>query len=278
MTHSQSTVQTYFVDGHSLEAARMEGRHSNLPTIVMLHEGLGSVSHWRDFPSQIAEKTGASVFVYSRYGHGASDDLQQPRPVSYLHHEAQVVLPEILRQAQIHQPVLLGHSDGASIAIIYAGTFPDSPAALILEAPHVFVEELSVSSIAQARQTYLHTDLPLRLKRHHANADALFWGWNNIWLHPDFREWNIESFLDPIRCPVLVLQGAQDEYGTLKQVEAIRARIPSTASVILDNCKHSPHRDQPEATLAAIVRFLYAITSTHLAQKSQGVPLGAKQK
>lgn len=250
---------TYFVDGHSLEAVKIEAHRSNLPTIVMLHEGLGSVAHWKDFPSQLAERTGTGVFVYSRYGHGASDCLQEPRPVSYMHHEAQVVLPEILRQAEIERPVLLGHSDGASIAIIYTGTFPDSPAGLILEAPHVFVEDISVSSIAQARVLYEQTDLRERLARYHANAESLFWGWNNIWLDLDFRVWNIESCLDLIRCPVLVLQGAQDEYGTVKQVEAIQARIRRASARILEDCKHAPHRDQRETTLSAIGQFLRTV-------------------
>jgi pimeloyl-ACP methyl ester carboxylesterase len=256
MQNTQTITKNYLVNGHSLEVAKIEACQSNLPTIVMLHEGLGSVSHWKDFPTQLAEETGAGVFVYSRYGHGASDVLTEPRPVSYMHHEAQVVLPEILHQAGIERPVLLGHSDGASIAIIYAGTFPDSPAGLILEAPHVFVEDISVASIAQAREAYRETELPERLARHHAHADSLFWGWNNIWLDPSFRAWNIESFLDPIRCPVLVLQGVQDEYGTAKQVEAIQAKIPSASAVMLENCKHAPHRDRREATLSAVSQFL----------------------
>lgn len=258
------TKHSYLVDGHQLEAARIEARQPALPTIVMLHEGLGSISHWKDFPSQLAEETGAGVLVYSRYGHGASDALKEPRTVSYMHHEAQVVLPEILQQARIEHPLLLGHSDGASIAIIYAGSLPDSPAGLILEAPHVFVEDISVSSIAQVREAYKQTDLPERLQRHHANVESLFWGWNNIWLHPDFRGWNIESFLHLIRCPVLVLQGAQDEYGTVRQIEAIRTRIPSTSAIVLDGCKHAPHRDQREATTAAVRQFLFTLPKVAL--------------
>jgi pimeloyl-ACP methyl ester carboxylesterase len=256
MSSTRTITDKYFVDGHSLEAVMVEARNSALPTIVLLHEGLGSVSHWRDFPSRLAEHTGAGVFVYSRHGHGGSDSLQEPRSVSYMHHEAQIVLPEILRKAGVERPVLLGHSDGASIAIIYAGTFPASPAGLILEAPHVFVEDISVASIAEARKAYRKTDLPQRLARYHENADSLFWGWNNIWLDPQFRNWNIESFLDSIRCPVLVLQGAQDQYGTTKQVEAIQARIPLAAATILEDCRHAPHRDQCDATLSAIRTFL----------------------
>ena len=246
----------YHVDGRRLEAVRIEARDTNLPTIVMLHEGLGSVAHWRDFPSHLAEKTGAEVFVYSRYGHGGSDALEEARSVSYMHHEAQVVLPEILTQAGIERPVLLGHSDGASIAILFAGMFPDVPAGLILESPHVFVEDITVSGIAQARLRYQETNLPQRLARYHANADSLFRGWSNIWLDPDFRTWNIESFLDPIRCPVLVLQGDRDEYGTTSQIDAIQRRIPSASAIVLEDCGHAPHRDRCEATLSAIRQFL----------------------
>jgi pimeloyl-ACP methyl ester carboxylesterase len=256
MSSAPAIEESYFVDGKRLEAVRIEPRHSHIPTIVMLHEGLGSVSHWKDFPSHLAEETGAGVFAYSRYGHGNSEPLRQPRLPSYMHHEAKVVLPEILDKARIERPVLLGHSDGASIAILYAGLFPDSPAGLILEAPHVFVEDVTVSSIAQAKVLYSGTDLAQRLGRYHANVDSLFWGWTNIWLDPGFRTWNIEAFLDLIRCPVLVLQGSQDEYGTAAQIDAIRSRIPSASAILLENCKHAPHRDQCEATLSAIRRFL----------------------
>jgi pimeloyl-ACP methyl ester carboxylesterase len=256
----------YFVGGHRLEALRIQGQRADLPTIVMLHEGLGSIAHWKEFPFVLAETTGAEIFLYSRYGHGNSDALQEPRPVSYMHHEAQAVLPEILKQAGIQQPVLLGHSDGASIALLYAGTFPDSAAGLILEAPHVFVEDLTVSSIAQARIDYRQTDLRQKLSRYHVHVDSLFWGWNHIWLDPAFRSWNIESCLDFIRCPVHLLQGAQDEYGTAQQIAAIQRRIPSASAIILEDCKHAPHRDRCDATLAAITQFLKN------AERMRGVP------
>jgi pimeloyl-ACP methyl ester carboxylesterase len=259
VTGAAAITYRYLVDGRRLEAARIEPRHAHLPTIVMLHEGMGSVAHWKDFPIQLAEETGAGIFVYSRYGHGGSDALEETRSVCYMHHEAQVVLPEILRKASIERPLLLGHSDGASIAILYAGMFPHAPIGLILEAPHVFVEEITVSSIAQARAHYNETDLPERLGRYHVNVNSLFWGWNNIWLHEAFRTWNIESFLDLIRCPVLVLQGAQDEYGTSKQADAIKRRIPSASAIILENCKHAPHRDCRSATLSAIGQFVRAL-------------------
>ncbi|HXW61811.1 MAG TPA: alpha/beta hydrolase [Candidatus Acidoferrales bacterium] len=261
MNGTSIVAKSYLIDGKRLEAVRIEARHPHLPTIVMLHEGLGSIAHWRDFPVRLAEETGAAVFVYSRYGHGQSDPFTEPQPVSYMHHQAQTVLPQILKKAGIERPVLLGHSDGASIAILYAGMFPDSPAALVLEAPHVFVEPVTLSSIAQAKVLYQETDLPERLGRYHANADSLFWGWNNIWLDPSFRLWNIESFLDLIRCPVLVLQGAQDEYGTTAQVDTIRARISSTSAIIFENCRHAPHRDQRPATLSAINQFLRTLTT-----------------
>ena len=262
MSRAPAATRRFLVDGHWLEADWIEARDPDLPVIVMLHEGLGSIAHWKDFPSLLAEATGAGVFLYSRYGHGGSDALNEPRSVDYMHREAQVVLPEILRQAGIERPLLLGHSDGASIAIIYAGTFPDSAAGLILEAPHVFVEDVSVSSIAQARVSYQETDLSQRLGRYHRSVDALFWGWNNIWLDPGFRGWNIESFLDAIRCAVLVLQGAEDEYGTTKQIEAIQRRIPSASAVILDDCKHAPHRDRCETTVSNINQFMRALSSS----------------
>jgi pimeloyl-ACP methyl ester carboxylesterase len=258
MINTRMITHGYYVDGRWLEAAKIEARDPNLPTIVMLHEGLGSVAHWKDFPLRLAEDTGAGVFVYSRYGHGGSDALTGPRAVSYMHHEARIVLPDILRKAGIERPVLLGHSDGASIAILFAGMFPDVPAGLILEAPHVFIEDIAMSSIAQVGVRYKETDLPQRLARYHANVDSPFWGWNNIWLDPDFRTWNIESFLDHIRCPVLVLQGDRDEYGTTMQIDAIQRRIPSASAIILEDCKHAPHRGRCEATLSAISQFFRA--------------------
>jgi pimeloyl-ACP methyl ester carboxylesterase len=227
----------------------------------MLHEGLGSVAHWRDFPMRLAAETGAGVFVYSRYGHGDSDALDAPREITYMHEEAETVLPDVLRQAGIDRPILFGHSDGASIAILYAGRFPDSVSALILEAPHVFVEQVSVESIVQAKVAYETTDLRVRLGRYHAHVDAMFRGWNDIWLDPAFRAWNIESSLDTIRCPLLVIQGEDDEYGTLRQIEAIRARVPSVEFAILADCRHAPHRDQPDATLRRIAAFLGARAS-----------------
>jgi pimeloyl-ACP methyl ester carboxylesterase len=224
------------------------------PTIVVLHEGLGSVSMWRDFPQKLADRTRSRVLVYSRYGYGHSTPLSAPRAVSYMHDEAWLVLPELLRELGIERPLLFGHSDGGSIALIHASRYPVR--GVIALAPHVFVEELSVSSISAARTAYETTDLRERLARYHADVDGAFRGWNDIWLHPDFRTWNIESLLAGIQCPVLVIQGKDDEYGTEEQLRRIARRVPHVRLEHLANCRHSPHRDQPEQALQAVTRWM----------------------
>ncbi len=254
-------VREVTVDGKRLETLTFTCPTAERPTIVMLHEGLGSVALWKDFPRRIAERTGCGVFVYSRYGYGGSDQLEEKRPVEYMHHEAEVVLPSLLKEVGIEHPLLLGHSDGASIALIYAGKYPDSARGLILEAPHIFVEDLSLEGIAKTRTLYQTTDLPSRLARYHRDADTTFWGWNDIWLDPRFRSWNIESYLDLIKCPVLVIQGRDDEYGTIRQLDAIQKRIPSAQLLLLSSCGHSAHRDQPEATIESIAQFIARLLS-----------------
>jgi pimeloyl-ACP methyl ester carboxylesterase len=250
-----------FVDGKCLETLQLVPR-ADAPVIVMLHQGLGSLAAWKDFPEQLAIASGCRVLVYSRYGHGKSERLREKRSVDYMHHEAKVVLPQLLRQFQIEQPILLGHSDGGSIALIFAGSQAAGGAggeqvrALILEAPHVFVEELSVQSIANTRVLYDSTDLPEKLGRYHDYPGETFRGWNDIWLDPEFRRWNIEEYLARITCPVLVIQGKDDEHGTLAQVQAIQQQIPGTQTLILSDCGHSPHRDHPEVTLEAIAGFI----------------------
>lgn len=237
---------------------------SGAPTLVLLHEGLGSVSHWRDFPDRLAEATGCGVLVYSRAGYGASDPADLPLPVSYMHREATEALPAVLRALEVRDAVLVGHSDGASIALIHAAQCSESPVrALVLEAPHVFVEEISVRSIAEAAEAFRRTDLRARLERHHGrNVDGAFWGWNRVWLDPDFRHWNIEALLPRVRCPVLVVQGREDPYGTLAQVEAIRRQAGGPVeTLVLDGCGHAPHRDHPERVLAAMTEFVIKITS-----------------
>jgi pimeloyl-ACP methyl ester carboxylesterase len=252
--------QLRVVNGKRLETLWISAGKPERPTIVMLHEGLGSIALWKDFPEDVGRCTGCGIFVYSRYGHGSSDRLAEKRAVDYLQSEAEIVLPALLAEVGIQRPILFGHSDGASIALIYAGKYPDSPRALILEAPHVFVEDLSVKSIAQAKIAYETTDLSRKLDRYHAHVDATFWGWSDIWLDPHFRSWNIESYLDSIRCPALVIQGEDDEYGTIKQVEAIQARIPSAQVLLLPRCGHSPHRDQKEVILERVAAFVGGIS------------------
>jgi pimeloyl-ACP methyl ester carboxylesterase len=246
------------IDGVRLETLRYDGDPA-LPAIVMLHEGLGSIGLWRDFPERLAERTGASVVAYSRYGYGNSDVLREKREPDYMHREAERVLPALLAQLGIVQPILFGHSDGASIALIYAGAHPAGVRALILEAPHVFVEELSVRSIAEAKTAYATTDLPAKLGRWHADADATFYGWNDIWLDPRFRAWNIEPSVARVRCPVLLIQGDADEYGTTAQLDAIAKRVPASETLMVAGARHSPHRDAPEAVLTRVAAFVAAL-------------------
>ena len=243
------------VNGKRLETQLFQPAGANT-TVVMLHEGLGSIAMWKDFPELVTETTGCRVLVYSRYGHGKSERLAEKRSADFMHHEAKVVLPELLRQFEIERPILLGHSDGASIALIYAGTWHQQVRALILEAPHVFVEDFGIRSIAAIRKLYESSDLPQKLARYHDHVDEIFRGWNDIWLDPQFRDWNIEEYLAAISCPTLVIQGEDDEYGTLTQVEAIQRRVPATQTLILPHCGHSPHRDQPSLTLDAISKFV----------------------
>ncbi len=244
------------VAGKRLETFRLAGTSADAPTIVMLHEGLGSVALWKDFPQRLRDRTGCAVLAYSRYGYGRSDPLAEKRPLDYMHREGETVLPALLRAAGIERPILFGHSDGASIALIYAGAAPHAVRALILEAPHLFVEDISVHSIAQAKVAYETTDFGARLGRYHDDAESAFRGWNDAWLDPDFRDWNIEPSLAHIRAPVLALQGEDDEYGTRAQLDALAARLPWAHTLLLPGCGHSPHRDRPAETLDAIANFL----------------------
>ncbi len=228
------------------------------PTLVFLHEGLGSVSLWRDFPDRLAAETGCGALVYSRAGYGRSDPAPLPRPVRFMHDEAEV-LAEVLAQRKVRESILVGHSDGASIALIYAGSRPAPRLkGLILEAPHVFTESHGLASIAKIAEVYRTSDLRERLSRHHgANVDVAFRGWNDVWLHPDFRAWNIEEYLPAVKIPILILQGEDDEYGTWRQVEAVERQAGGPVeAVALADCGHSPHREQPERTLQAMTGFV----------------------
>jgi pimeloyl-ACP methyl ester carboxylesterase len=228
------------------------------PTVVFLHEGLGSAGLWRDFPERLADATGCGALVYSRAGYGASDTAELPRPIRFMHDEA-VVLGEVLDGLEIGQHLLFGHSDGASIVLIHAGSEPRPGLhGLVLEAPHVFAEPHGLASIARIRDVHRETDLRERLARHHgANVDVAFRGWNDVWLHPEFRDWNIEEYLPEVRVPILIVQGEDDEYGTWAQVEAIQRRSGGPVEVLgLPGCGHSPHLEHRDAVLAAAAGFV----------------------
>jgi pimeloyl-ACP methyl ester carboxylesterase len=224
--------------------------------IVLLHEGLGSVAMWKDFPDALVARTGHPVLVYSRHGHGQSAQLTQPRHVDYMHDEATTVLPELLSQLEIRNPLLIGHSDGASIAIIHAGS-GNAVSGLILMAPHVFVEQVSIDAIAKAKRAFETTDLAAKLARYHNHPESMFLGWNDIWLHADFRDWNIERFVPEIYSPLLVIQGDHDAYGTLAQVDAIEQGAGGPVKkLVFPGCGHSPHIDCREKTIDVVDAFV----------------------
>jgi pimeloyl-ACP methyl ester carboxylesterase len=229
----------------------------------MLHEGLGCVALWRDFPQQLASATGWGVFAYSRAGYGQSDPVGLPRPLDYMTREARSSLPQALNAIGFERSILLGHSDGASIAAIYAGEHADERVkGLVLMAPHVFTEAPGLASIAEAKAAYVGEDLRVKLAKYHADVDSAFLGWNGAWLDPGFENWNIEHFVDRWRVPALLIQGADDQYGTLAQIRAIEARAPTQVShLILDSCRHSPQIERPETTLEAIVAFCARVLS-----------------
>jgi pimeloyl-ACP methyl ester carboxylesterase len=246
-----------------IEAARAS------PLLVTLHEGLGSLSAWREFPERLCAGVGMRGLVYSRAGYGRST----PRPhdqrwaPDFMHIQAREVLPALLDALDIDvrksPPWLFGHSDGGSIALLHAAMFPDKVAGVIAVAPHLFVEDLSVRSIERARDVYRTTDLRERLARHHADVDSAFWGWNDIWLDPAFRAWNIEAELRSIRCPVLAVQGYDDEYGTMAQIDHITAAVPHAELLKLTACGHAVHRDRPQALIDATAQFI-AGSKTHV--------------
>jgi pimeloyl-ACP methyl ester carboxylesterase len=237
------------------------------PTIVMLHEGLGSVGLWGDFPDRLAAATGTGVFVYSRAGYGASTKVALPRPLDYMQIEAIDILPKLLDRIGFRRGLLVGHSDGASIATIYAGGTGDHRVrGVALIAPHFVVEDISVASIAEIKQAYESETMGLKakLRRWHGDVDNAFYGWNAAWLDPKFRCWNISEYLSYIRVPVTILQGADDQYGTIRQIEIAEEECYCPVEVtIIPGAGHSPHREAPEATLNAISEFAGCILSTH---------------
>ncbi len=245
------------LDGAELEVFTIPPARSACPTLVFLHEGLGSAALWRDFPRVLASSSGFGAVVYSRRGNGFSSPLARPRNARYMHDEALVVLPALLAELEIDQAVLVGHSDGASIALIYAAEHPDAVRGLVLEAPHLFVEELSLHSIAAVREAYDRGDLRARMAPYHADVDRTFYGWNDVWLSPEFREWNVESYAARLRAPVLALQGLEDEYGTPAQLESIARRAPAPVDrIALARCGHAPHRERRMLVEAAVAAWL----------------------
>lgn len=226
------------------------------PLLVFLHEGLGSLAMWRDFPQQLCNALGVRGLVYSRPGYGQSTprDADERWAPDFMHRQANEVLPALLQALNVTQaPWLLGHSDGGSIALLYASRH--RTAGVMVMAPHIRVEEVSVQSIAKAKAAYENTDLRERLSRYHADVDSAFWGWNRIWLAPEFRNWSIETELSTLTCPVLAIQGIQDEYGTLAQIRDIQRHVAHTQLLELADCGHAPHRDQPQALTQACLTF-----------------------
>ncbi|MBI9082196.1 MAG: alpha/beta hydrolase [Desulfobacterales bacterium] len=250
------------VNGKQLEALWHGPSPERAPTLVFLHEGLGCVAMWRDFPARLAAAVGCSAFVFSRLGYGGSGPCELPRPLDFMHEEGLNVMPAVIAAAGIGDHIVIGHSDGGSIGIVYAGGTP-APGlkGLITEAAHVFCEAISVASIERARDAYVNGDLRPRLAKYHgANTDGAFWGWNGVWLHPEFIHWNLEPFLPGIRVPLLAIQGENDPYGTVAQLDAIARKDGAGAQrVLLSDCAHCPHHERPAATFARMKAFILKI-------------------
>ncbi len=256
------------VGGKALEYACHGPSPDQAPTIVLLHEGLGCVALWRDFPAKLAEATGWGVFAWSRAGYGQSDPADLPRPLDYMTREAVDVLPQVLDAIGFKRGILVGHSDGATIAGIHAGSVEDFRVrGIVLMAPHFFTEEMGLAEIAKAKDAFETTDLRARLGKYHRDPDNAFRGWNDAWLHPDFVRWNVAEVIDYWRIPALVIQGRDDQYGTLDQIAEIEARTYSPVdTVIIDECRHSPFIDKPEETLAAVCEFVARLARIEAAE------------
>ena len=247
--------------GRSL-ACEWIGQENGKPALVFLHEGLGSTRQWRDFPAKLAAATGCRALVYDRYGYGQSDVLAEPRrTVRFMHDEALAALPELLSHLQVKDPILVGHSDGASIALIHAGA-GHAVRGIVAMAPHVFIEPICLSSIRKATETFENTDLAERLGRYHRDARKTFYGWADVWLDPEFERWDIRAdYLPGVRCPVLAVQGHDDEYGTMAQLDEIERRVSGPCELLkLEDCGHSPFRDQSEKVLKKAGSFIREIS------------------
>ncbi len=247
-----------------IEYQFLQPERHEAPLLVFLHEGLGSLSMWKDFPATLCAAVNCRGLVISRWGYGKSTARKSHEkwPVEFMHDQARSFLPALFKSLNIDpsvdRPWFYGHSDGGSIALIYAASYPDHTGGLVVAAPHIFVEDITISSIEDARDAYLSTDLRRRLGRYHEDVDSAFWGWNEIWLNPAFRAWDIRPLLPKIQCPILAIQGHDDEYGTMEQVDGIARILPHTQLLKLASCGHSPHRDQPQQVVAAVQSFLKA--------------------
>jgi pimeloyl-ACP methyl ester carboxylesterase len=240
------------VGGRRIEAVELAGDPARR-ALVLLHEGLGSLGLWRGFPAALADATGRRVLVFSRFGHGRSDRPPRPRTPAFFHEEALEVLPELLRRLEAPGPILVGHSDGASIALIHAAHHP--VAGVVLLAPHVVVEQITTEAIRRTREAFLEDGLRERMARHHADPEAAFWGWCDVWLDPGFEAWSLEDEAAALAAPALLVQGAEDPYGTLDQLDRIEARARGRVERLVVPGGHSPHLEQPEAVLGAVARF-----------------------
>ncbi len=256
------------IDGKALEYACFGPPPGTAPTIVMLHEGLGCTALWRDFPERVAQATGMGVFVFSRAGYGGSDPVELPRPLDFMTREATETLPAVLDAIGFERGLLFGHSDGASIAAIYAGSVDDfRMRGLVLLAPHFFTEPMGLAAIAQARTAYDSGNLRARLAKYHRHVDVAFRGWNDCWLDPGFEAWNVGEVIDYLRIPTLAIQGRDDQYGTLAQIEEIETRSYAPVEMlVLDDCQHAPHLEQPDAVLAALSDFAARLERIEAAQ------------
>lgn len=255
-------MEQVIIHGKRLEAAWFGPPPEEAPTLIFLHEGLGCLEMWKDFPKKLGEATGCGVFVYSRLGYGKSDPCPLPRPLSYMEEEGLSTLPAIINLLKIKECLLIGHSDGGSIALVYAGGTPAFPLrGLITEAAHVFCEDISVRAIRRAGEEYLYGDLRRKLEKYHGpNTGLAFWGWHNAWLDPDFRSWNIERFLPGIRVPLLAVQGKEDQYGTLAQIRAVQNGTRNGVEVlVLDRCRHAPHQERPKVVFEAMQSFILRV-------------------
>ena len=255
---SDPTPEYLIINGQRLEWRNWGTDSTSALTLVLLHEGLGCVALWRDFPQQLAASTGCRVVAYSRAGYGQSDACDLPRPLDYMSREATEVLPQVLDAAGIQRCVLIGHSDGATIAAIYSGSVEDHRVrGLVLMAPHFFTESVAVEEIERAKTAFEQTDLKKRMAGYHRDPEVAFRGWNGAWLAPGFRDWNVTEVIDYLRVPVLAIQGVQDQYGTRAQIDVIEERIYSPLETrLLDDCRHSPHLEQPETTLNIVGEFI----------------------